>query len=516
MASERIPQSVAYLALFRAFLASDGKTPATGKTIAITISKNGGAFGNPNAGATNATEISSGFYKFTLDTTDTGTLGPLAWRGAEAAINDAGDILTIAKATNGGFSSLPDAVAGANTGLPLGDASGRVDVGKWLGTAASTPTVAGVPNVNAKTWNDLATVALPLIPATPGRSLVVDAAGLADATAVKVGPSGAATAQTAGDLPGRLTATRAGYLDNLSAGAVALESSLQGLITTIGASAAGVATAVWGAASRTLSAAGVQAIWDALTSALTTSGSIGKWILDKLNVVLSTRAIAGDAMTLTSGERTAIANEVEAQIIDDTDSEKVLTAITDKIASVNPSLGGLTLAAIASQVRTELSVELARIDAAISSRSTYAGGDTSGVTSLLSRLTATRAGYLDNLSPGAVPTAAGIASAVRTELSTELGRLDAAVTTRLATAGYTAPANSTIASIAAAIVSTALEASVQAALTALASVPSAATLAAAVRSDLNNGAPIPANMRAVNDVTITGMGIEGSDEWRPA
>ena len=42
--SERIPQSVAKRIGFRAYLASDGKTPATGKTIAITISKNGGAF----------------------------------------------------------------------------------------------------------------------------------------------------------------------------------------------------------------------------------------------------------------------------------------------------------------------------------------------------------------------------------------------------------------------------------------------------------------------------------------
>lgn len=72
--------------------------------------------------------------------------------------------------------------------------------------------------------------------------------------------------------------------------------------------------------------------------------------------------------SLTSSERTAIANEVEAQIIDDTDSEKVLTAITDKIASVNPSLSGLTLSAIGSQVRTELTTELGRIDAAVSSR----------------------------------------------------------------------------------------------------------------------------------------------------
>ena len=85
-----------------------------------------------------------------------------------------------------------------------------VNVTQWLGTAPSTPTVAGVPNVNAKTWNDLATVALPLVPTTAGRTLVVDAAGLADANVVKVGPSGSGTAQTAGDIPARLPAALTG------------------------------------------------------------------------------------------------------------------------------------------------------------------------------------------------------------------------------------------------------------------------------------------------------------------
>lgn len=123
-----------------------------------------------------------------------------------------------------------------------------------------------------------------LMPATAARTLVVDASGLADATAVKLGPSGSGTAQTARDvgasvllssgtgtgqlklasgyvspnwadigsptttvnlsgttvgtatatgdsagtttLLGRLTALRAGYLDNLSAGAVALASGV--------------------------------------------------------------------------------------------------------------------------------------------------------------------------------------------------------------------------------------------------------------------------------------------------
>lgn len=94
--SERIPSNQAYLVVFRAYLASDGKTPATGKTIAITISKNGAtSFSNPAAGATNATEMASGFYKFTLAAGDVDTLGPLAWRGTHADINDAGDKLTV-------------------------------------------------------------------------------------------------------------------------------------------------------------------------------------------------------------------------------------------------------------------------------------------------------------------------------------------------------------------------------------------------------------------------------------
>lgn len=43
-------------------------------------------------------------------------------------------------------------------------------------------------------------------PATSGRSMVVDANGLVDANAVKVGPSGSGTAQTAGDLAAMVTA----------------------------------------------------------------------------------------------------------------------------------------------------------------------------------------------------------------------------------------------------------------------------------------------------------------------
>lgn len=81
---------------------------------------------------------------------------------------------------------------------------------------------------------------------------------------------------------------------------------------------------------------------------------------------LAAAKFASDALT-------AIANAVEAEIIDEADSEKVLEAITNKIAAVNPSLAGLTLAAIAAQVRTELTTELGRLDVAVSSRLATAG-----------------------------------------------------------------------------------------------------------------------------------------------
>ncbi len=91
-----------------------------------------------------------------------------------------------------------------------------------------------------------------------------------------------------------------------------------------------------------------------------------------------------------------------------------------------------TPAQIASQVRTELSVELGRVDAAVSSR-LAPNGTLATVTTLTNA--------------PSVPTPSEIASQVRAELATELARVDAAVSTRLAGSAYTAPANSDIAAI---------------------------------------------------------------------
>ena len=106
------------------------------------------------------------------------------------------------------------------------------------------------------------------------------------------------------------TSTRAGYLDRLDATITSRQAS--GNVTVAGyASGQDPATLVWAASTRTLSGFGfsvtvgtnndktgyalavtpptAQQIWDTLTSALTTAGSVGKRIADNLDATVSSR-----------------------------------------------------------------------------------------------------------------------------------------------------------------------------------------------------------------------------------
>lgn len=124
-----------------------------------------------------------------------------------------------------------------------------------------------------------------LAPATAGRTLVVDANGLVDANAVKVGPTGSGTAQTARDLGGQLDAavtTRAAAsalataqadLDTLTGTDGVTLATAQALYAP---AKAGDAMALTSGERTTLAAA----IWNALTSGMSTVGSIGKKLAD--------------------------------------------------------------------------------------------------------------------------------------------------------------------------------------------------------------------------------------------
>lgn len=105
--------------------------------------------------------------------------------------------------------------------------------------------------------------------------------------------------------------------------------------------------------------------------------------------------------------------EIALDAVNNQSATAFMTSLATVVSLTNApsdSSGVTTLLARLTNTRAGL---LDNLDAAISSRSTYAGADTAGTTTLLSRLSGARALLLDNL--------------------------DAAISSRLATAGYTAP-----------------------------------------------------------------------------
>lgn len=88
-------QNTAARYVAKAYLAADHTTAATGKTLAVQISKNGGAFGNPAGGATNMTEIANGWYYVDLAAADHDTLGPLVIRATAAGVDDVEMVLQV-------------------------------------------------------------------------------------------------------------------------------------------------------------------------------------------------------------------------------------------------------------------------------------------------------------------------------------------------------------------------------------------------------------------------------------
>lgn len=140
---ERIPQSTTIRVPLQAFLSSDHVSAATSKTIAVTISKNGGAYGNPSAGATNATEIASGSYYVDLSTTDTGTAGPLFVKGSVSGVDDVIAIYDVAADANTFADALLDRSAGVETNRTLRQALRlilSVLAGKASGLGGTTAT----------------------------------------------------------------------------------------------------------------------------------------------------------------------------------------------------------------------------------------------------------------------------------------------------------------------------------------------------------------------------------------
>lgn len=274
-------------------------------------------------------------------------------------------------------------------------------------------------------------------------------------------------------LLGRLTATRAGYLDNLSGGAAATAAALAAeaadvatlvarltatraayldklAVSGLVASAADVAGVTQAQRVRVIvpamlerpdSGSTTYRVWiyayspthvaEALDSnpvvtvennagtdrsanlGAVSNPSTGVYSVDY--TVADSHAIEGLVFKVAATEGAVTTNYAAASIVVDTTAVDFTAADRTKLDALHDSR--LTAP------RAALLDNLANLDAAISSRSTYAGADTAGTTTLLARLSSTRAAALDYL--------------------------DAAITSRLASAGYTAPDNAGIAAAAA-------------------------------------------------------------------
>lgn len=156
---------------------TDGKTAETGLTITqpdIRLSKNGAAYAQKNAAGT-LSHMENGYYSLTLDTTDMNTVGTLRVHVIESgALPVWVDIQILEEAV---YDAL---FAASATGLL------PANVTQWLGSAAATPTVAGVPEVDlthvAGSTTSVSTVASSIATIAAAIGAIADAAADGDPT----------------------------------------------------------------------------------------------------------------------------------------------------------------------------------------------------------------------------------------------------------------------------------------------------------------------------------------------
>lgn len=150
-------------------------------------------------GGTVTEDGTTGWYKCALTQADTnGNDIAFNFTGTGAVPQTVNIVTTAADPTDAvhfGLSALPNTAVTTNASLltsgtgtdQLSVTSGRIDIGKLLGTAWLTPGTAGTPDVNVKLWNALTTVALPVVPTVAGRTLDISVGGEAGVDWANVG-----------------------------------------------------------------------------------------------------------------------------------------------------------------------------------------------------------------------------------------------------------------------------------------------------------------------------------------
>jgi hypothetical protein len=214
------------------------------------------------------------------------------------------------------FFVLPQAIYDWLTGVivPL-----PANVTTWLGTAAATPTVAGVPEV------DLTHVA----------GATTDVSALATNMA-------AVLVDTGTTLDGRLPAALVGGRMDSSVGAMAAN------VLTAAATAADFGVEV------------AAAIWDALTSGMVTVGSIGKkladWVIGSSQTGDSFARLGAPAGASVSADIATRASQTSVTTIDDlldTEVQAIIDALVVIDDFIDTEIGGLVTSVAAIKAKTD-------------------------------------------------------------------------------------------------------------------------------------------------------------------
>lgn len=315
-------RNVAYRVTFP-ILDADGDLVTGAAGLDSEVSKDAGTF----ADCTNeATEIatSSGMYYLDLTATEM----------------DADTVAVIVKTSTTGAKTTPIVLYPEEVGdirvdvEQYGGTAGTFSGGRpevnathWRGTALAAPATAGVPKVAIEAAGDFAQVAADKAWASATRTLTgfsfaVDLSAAAVSAIWDKLTSGITTANSIGKL----------LVDNINA--------------TISSRSTHTAADVWAVATRALtdksgfdlSGAGIQAIWDRATSLLTTSGSIGKLLVDRgadiatiltrTDVATSTRLASASYTAPDNATITAIAGYVDTEVAAiKTNTDKLGTAM---------------------------------------------------------------------------------------------------------------------------------------------------------------------------------------------
>lgn len=242
-----LPQSTSYVVTIPMYLSSDHVTEAgSALSPSVTISKNGAAFANPNAGASTATSVGNNVYKFTLAAQDSNTLGDLWVRFTEATCDPGQRLLVVVKATNGGLTAIPDTAVTTNASL-LTSGTGTDQLAVAAGKVLLQATQTGVTIPTVTTVTDKAGYSLTV---TPPTSAAIATAVWQSLTTTNWG------ANTFGNFVLiSNNSNRSVFVTGAGAGHVACDvHAMQPDVLNASALATDAVTEIWAASSRTLTA----------------------------------------------------------------------------------------------------------------------------------------------------------------------------------------------------------------------------------------------------------------------